>query len=148
MESAAEPAVYKLYLPPGLKLLLGFVLLAFAGGGFAIIVLPSLAHAPKAPPPLFGAYFLVIICIALFSILNLPHRITLAPDGAIEFISILRRRVLRAEEIRSIKPSSHLGFFLVRTDGPKIRLLAQFDGFHDFLTRLQGLNPRVELRGC
>jgi hypothetical protein len=148
MASTAETGVYKLYLPLGLKLLLGFVLLALAGGGFAIIVVPLLAHAPKAPPPLFGAYFLVIICIALFSILNLPHRITLAPDGALEFISILRRRVLRAEEIRSIKPSSHLGFFLVRTDGPKIRLLAQFDNFHDFLTRLQALNPRGELRGC
>jgi hypothetical protein len=148
MPSTAEPAVYKLYLSPGLKLALGFMVLAFAGGGFAIIVLPLLAHAPKAPPPLFGAFFLVIICVALFSILNLPHRITLAPDGAIEFRSILRTWVMRADEIRSIKPSSHLGFFVVRTDGARIRLLAQFDNFHDFLTRLQVLNPRVELRGC
>ena len=55
MGSLPEPAVYKLYLPPGLKLLLGFVLLAFAGMGLAIIVVPLLAHAPKAPPsPVLG----------------------------------------------------------------------------------------------
>jgi len=148
MGSMEEPAVYKLYLSPGVKLQLGFVGLALAGVAFAMIGLPLLVKTPKAPPPLFGVFFLAVICIVLFSFLSLPHRITLAPDGAVEFISILRRRVLRAEEIRSIKPSSHLGFFLVRTDGARIRLLAQFDNFHDFLTRLQALNPRVELRGC
>jgi hypothetical protein len=148
MASTAEPAVYKLYLPPGLKLALGFMILAFTGAGFAIIVVPLLAHASKAPPPLFGVFFLAAICLSLFSILRLPHQITLAPDGAIEFRSILRTWVVWAMDIRSIKPSSHLGFFLVRTDGARIRLLAQFDNFHEFLTRLQALNPRVELRGC
>ena len=148
MGSTEEPAVYQLYLSPGLKLQLGFVALALAGAGFAMIGVPLLVRSPKAPPPLFGVFFLAVICILLFNVLSLPHRITLAPNGAVEFISILRRRVLRAEEIRSIKPSSHLGFFLVRTDGARIRLLAQFDNFHDFLTRLQALNSRVELRGC
>ena len=148
MGSTEEPAVYKLYLSPGLKLLLGFLVLAFGGVGFAMIVAPLLVQTPKAPPPLFGVFFLAVICILLFNVLSLPHRITLAPDGAVEFRSILRRRVLRIEEIRSIKPSSHIGFFLVRTDGARIRVLAQFDNFHEFLTRLQALNPRVELRGC
>ncbi len=143
-----EPAVYKLYLSPGLKLQLGFVALALAGAGFAVIGLPLLVRAPKATPPLFGVFFLAVICLLLFNVLSLPHRMILAPDGSVEFRSILRRRVVRIEEIRSIKPSSHIGFFLVRTDGPTIRLLGQFDNFHDFLTRLQALNPRVELRGC
>jgi hypothetical protein len=148
MGSTEEPAVYKLYLPPGLKLLLGFMFLALGGAAFALIMVPLLVQTPKSPPPLFGVFFLGIICLSLFSTLRLPHQITLAPDGAIEFRSILRSWVVRAGEIRSIKPSSHLGFFLVRTDGANIRLLAQFDGFHDFLTRLQALHPLVELRGC
>ena len=143
-----EPGVYKLYLSPGLKLQLGLVALALAGAGFAMIGVPLLVRSPKAPPPLFGVFILAVICLVLFYLLSLPHRITLAPDGSIEFRSILRRRVVRVEEIRSIKPSSHIGFFLVRTDGATIRLLVQFDNFHDFLTRLQALNPRVELRGC
>ncbi len=148
MASPEEPAVYKLYLPPGLKLALGFMFLALAGAGFAIIALRVLVHAPKAPPPLLAVYFPALICLALFTILRLPHQITLAPDGAVEFRSILRIWVVRAGDIRSIKPSSHLGFFLVRTDSARFRILAQFDNFHDFLTRLQALNPRVELRGC
>ncbi len=148
MASTEEPAVYKLYLSPGLKLLLGFIFLALGGAACALIVVPSLVQAHKGPPPLFGVIYLVFICIALFSILRLPHQITLAPDDTVEFRSILRTWVVRAGEIRSIKPSAHLGFFLVRTDGANIRLLAQFDGFHDFLTRLQAMHPLVELRGC
>jgi hypothetical protein len=148
MDSTEEPAVYKLYLSPGLKLQLGFVVLALGGVAFAAIGVPLLVRAPKAPPPLFGVFFLAIICVVLLQFLSLPHRITLAPDGSVEFTSIWRRRVVRIEEIRSIKPSSHIGFFLVRTDGANIRLLAQFDNFHDFLTRLQARNPGVELRGC
>lgn len=30
----------------------------------------------------------------------------------------------------------------------KIRLLSQFDGFHEFVARLKAANPRIELRGC
>ena len=67
----------------------------------------------------------------------------------VEFISLLRRQTVRADEIKSIKPEgSQFGFFMVRTDRSKIRILAQFDGFHDFLARLQALHPNVELRGC
>jgi hypothetical protein len=148
MGGTEEPAVYKLYLSPGLKLLLGFMFLALGGAAFALIAAPLLVQAHKGPPPLVGVIYLGIICLSLFFALRLPHQITLAPDGAVEFRSILRRWVVRAGEIRSIKPSSHLGFFLVRTDGANIRLLAQFDGFHDFLTRLQAIHPTVELRGC
>ena len=52
-------------------------------------------------------------------------------------------------EIESIKPySSQFGFLIVRTSGGKIRLLNQFDGFHDFILKLKTANPAVELRGC
>ncbi len=138
-----------MYLQPGLKLVLAFLLIVFVGIGVAIAVLPSLIQTPKAPPPLFGLIFLVFIVVYLGWILSLPHRITFAGDGTIEFISVWRRRTVRAEEIRSIKPEgSHLGFFTVRTERRKIRILAQFDGFYDFLTRLKAMHPNVELRGC
>ncbi|MCL4504072.1 MAG: hypothetical protein M1438_19790 [Deltaproteobacteria bacterium] len=144
-----EPRVYKLYLQPGLKLVLGFLLVVFVGIGVAIAVLPSLIQTSKVPPPPVGMIFLVFVVVYLAWILSLPHRITFAGDGTIEFISLLRRRTVRAEEIRSIKPEgSQLGFFMVRTGRGKIRILAQFDGFHDFLTRLKAMHPTVELRGC
>jgi hypothetical protein len=67
----------------------------------------------------------------------------------VEFISLLRRRTVRAQEIRSIKPAgAHVGFLVARTDRGRIRLLAQFDGFHDFLSRLKAMHPGLELRGC
>jgi hypothetical protein len=145
----AEPTIYKLYLQPGLKLLLALLLIIFVGIGAAITIMPFLIQTPKAPPPLIGGFFLVFIVVYLGWVLSLPHRITFAGDGTIEFISVLRRRTVRADEIKSIKPEgSQLGFFIVRTGHGKIRMLAQFDGFHDFLTRLQALHPVVELRGC
>ena len=144
-----EPTVYKLYLQPGVKLLLTLIFIGLSGVGAAIALAPPIFQNPKAPPPLVGVIFLVVLGLNLLWILSLPHRITLAGDGTIEFISLFRRRTVRAEEIRSIMPQgSHFGFFAVRTDRTKIRFLAQFDGFHDFLTRLEALHPGVELRGC
>lgn len=146
----AEPTVYKLYLQPGLKRVLVLLFIVFVGIGVAIAILPSLFQSPKAPPPPVGVIFLVIMVVVYLGwMLSLPHRITFARDGTIEFISLLRRRTVRADEIRSIKPEgSQLGFFMVRTDRSKIRILAQFDGFYDFLTRLKAMHPNVELRGC
>ena len=144
-----EPGVYNLYLPRGTKLLLVLVLVAFSGAGVGMMSWSLLAPDPKAPPLAVGLIWLAIAAINLFYLLSIPHRITLAADGTIEFISLVRRRTLRAEEIRSIKPAgSQFGFLLVRTERSKIRIPAQFDGFHDFLTRLQALHPGVELRGC
>ncbi len=144
-----EPRVYNLYLQPGMKVMLLVVLVAFIGIGVAIGIASQFSHSPKAPPPFVGLIFLLVIGINVFYFLSIPHRITLASDGAVEFISLLRRRRVRADEIRSIKPASaHLGFLVVSTNRGKIRLLAQFDGFHDFLTRLQARHPGVELRGC
>ncbi len=147
--SLEEPRGYKLYLQTGVKVLLVVILVAFIGIGVAIGIASQFSPSPKAPPPFVGLIFLLVIGINVFYFLSIPHRITLASDGNVEFISLLRRRTVRVQEIRSIKPAgAHLGFLVVSTDRGKIRLLAQFDGFHDFLTRLEALHPGVELRGC
>ncbi len=143
-----EPRVYKLYLQPGLKLVVVLVFVALIGIGVAIAI-PAFLHESKAPPPLAGVIFVIVILINLIWILRLPHQIILSPDGMVEFVSLLRRRVVRANDIRSIRPhGTQLGFFMVQTEQGKIRIVAQFDGFHDFLTRLKALHPGVELRGC
>jgi len=143
-----ETQVYKLYVQPMLKVGLALGVMAFAGIWVALL-LPSLLRGAKAPPPQVGVMFLVILFFSLWWILNLPTRITLAADGTVEFISRWRKWTMRAEAIQSIKPEGgHFGIFVVRTDRGKIRILAQFDGFHDFLTRLKARHPGVELRGC
>ncbi len=144
----AEPTGYQLYLPPGMKLVLVLVLVAFIGAGTAVMAWSLWGQAPKAPWPI-GLIWLAVAVVYLFYILSLPHRITLSEDGTVEFISLLRRRSLRADEIQSIRPQGYkFGFFMVQTSQGNIRILAQFDGFHDFLTRLEALHPGVELRGC
>lgn len=144
-----ESRTYNLYLPPAMKVLLVIIFIIFAGIGATIAAAPSFLQGPKAPPPLAGVILLAILGLYLGWILCLPYRLTLSGEGAVEFISVLRRRTVRAEDIKSIQPDSRqMGFFLVRTDRHKIRILAQFDGFHDFLNRLQALHPGVEMRGC
>lgn len=144
-----EPRVYKLYIPSGMKVLLVVIFIASVGFGSAIALSPSLFPCPKAPPPLVGVLLLAIMGLYLGWILSLPYRITLSQDGVVEFISVLRPRTVRAQEIKSIQPDGRqVGFLLVRTDRRKIRIMAQFDGFHDFLARLKAMHPGVELRGC
>ena len=112
----AEPTVYKLYLQPGMKLLLAGILVAIVGFGVGLTAWSLLKPGPKAPPLPFGLIWDCIAVIYLVYFLSLPHRITFAEDGTVEFISLLRRRTVRAEEINSIKPvGSQFGFFMVRT---------------------------------
>jgi hypothetical protein len=145
----AEPTVYKLYLQPGLKLILALVLAAMLMFGIGLTSWSLWWPNAKAPPLPFGLIWFAISAIYLIYFLRLPHRISLNEDGTVEFISILRQRTVRADEIKSIQPEgTQFGFFMVRTERGKIRILAQFDGFHDFLARLQARHPGVELRGC
>jgi len=57
---------------------------------------------------------------------------------------------LDAKDVESISPDPQfLGFFTLRSrGGKKLRLLAQFDDFHELLTRLRAANSNIELRGC
>lgn len=80
-----ETQVYKLYVQPMLKVGLALGVVAFAGAGVALL-LPSLLQGSKAPPPLVGVMFLVILFFSLLWILSLPTRIILAADGTVEFI--------------------------------------------------------------
>jgi hypothetical protein len=145
----ANPTVYKLYLQPSMMLVLTVVLLAMLGFGVVLTSWSLWWPDPKAPPLPFGLIWFAISAIYLIYFLHLPHRITLAEDGTVEFISLWRRRTVRADEIKSIKPEgTQFGFFMVRTARRKIRILAQFDEFHDFLARLRASHPGVELRGC
>lgn len=93
--------------------------------------------------------FLAVAIWNAYWVLSLPQRISVSETGQIEFRSPLRRRTVTSGEVVSIRPDGgQFGFLTVRTARRKIRLLNQFDGFHDFLTELKARNPAVELRGC
>lgn len=147
-EKAMEPKIYNLYLsrlgqfailvPPGVLTLAGFLLLSG--------VLPN----PRGAPILLIGIFCVIgAAWNWYFILSIPYRITVYETGEIEFISVLRKRRFLPHEIESIKPQgSQFGFFRVRTRLGKLKLVNQFDGFHEFITNLKVANPSIEIRGC
>ncbi len=140
--------VYNLYLPLIAKIVIWLACVVF--GSAALIIFVGSFFLNWTDPPWFIA--LVFLGIAggnAFWIFSTPHKILLHDDETIEFISTLKSRRIPVREIVSIKPQgTSFGFLAVRTGKRKIRIVAQFDGFHDLLTRIAKINPGVELRGC
>jgi len=145
----SEPKTYRLYLPLSVKVMIFAMpiflmvlgLLLFSG------VLPF--RGSSQPPKVLGIFWLAMIGWLGYLILSVPHRIEVSENGDVEFRSLLRQRRMTSLEIVSIKPeASSFGFLVVRGSRRKIRLLNQFDGFHDFLVNLKVTNPTIELRGC
>ncbi len=144
-----EPVAYKLYLPPSLQIILLIIHVVFVSVGAIIVIGPALFRNWTGPPWFVGFLFLAIIGGNALWVLGIPHKITFHQDETVEFTSVLRSRTIPLPEIVSIKPEGTIsGFLVVRTEGSKIGLLAQFDGFHDFVTRLKAVNPLAELRRC
>jgi hypothetical protein len=144
--------IYKLYVQRVFKIFIFGMLGIFTLVG--ILILVGAVHMEdgqgSGPPPLFGLFWLGIVGIQWYYwVLSLPHTIRVSDDNQIEFTSIIRRQRATPREIRSIAPyNSQFGFLVIKTDHGKIRLLNQFDGFHEFLTWLKANNPAVELKGC
>ncbi len=133
-----EPVAYKLYVPPSLKIILSIIPVVFVSVGAIIAIGPALFRNWTGPPWFVGFFFLAILGANGLWVLGIPHKITFHQDETVEFTSVLRSRRIPAREIVSIKPEGTTsGSLVVRTESSKIRLLAHFDGFHDFLTRLK-----------
>jgi hypothetical protein len=80
---------------------------------------------------------------------RLPTRIQLFEDGRVRFESWVRKTEVNVGDICAIKPGSWSpGYLDVTTRRGKIRILTQYEGFHDFIARVKQLNPTVEIRGC
>jgi hypothetical protein len=122
-------------------------LVALMGIGFLYL---SVARPMQdSPPPVFALVLLIGMALFWVRQLRMPRRIILHEDGRLEFVSPVRRVVITVQDITSIKPDgSQLGFLIVRWGAGKLRLLNQFDDFHDLLSRIKQANPGVEIRGC
>ena len=143
-----ENKVYKLYLTPSFKFTLLFMLVFFAGMSIFIVVNGFRAQSKPHPPIVIVVFLIAIVTWHLFRIFRIPHKIILHRDGIIELISVIRQLTVQAGDVKSIKPEGpSLGFLVVRTNR-KIRLSAQFDDFHDFVSKLKALSPSIVLRGC
>lgn len=145
----SDTKTYPLYLSIYFKLTVFVPLSLFTVGGLLVALGPAIAAWDDGPPWFVGIFWLVILCWLWYLVLSIPRRIVVHPDDQIEFVSVLRRKRFLPLEVKSVKPeATQFGFLLVQTNRGKVRLLNQFDGFHEFLTDLKAKNPSVELRGC
>jgi len=99
---------------------------------------------------LTGHHWILIGVWNFFWLFSYPHRIIVSETGEITFKSVLRQKKTSIAEIKSIKPDpKYMACFLeIKTKNGKIKILHQFDDFHEFILHLKEKNPSIELRGC
>lgn len=145
----AESKEYRLYVQTGVKISLFGMLFLFLVMGILMLSGVLQSASSNGPPKLFGLFFFGMIGWFLYYIYSIPHKILVSESGHIEFISGLRKKRVAAHEIESMQPDTNqFGFLRLKTKKGKIRILNQFDGFHEFIIALKIINPSVKLRGC
>jgi len=144
-----EAKIYTLYLSLFLKILMVLVLLLFTAVGIFLLWYTSVHTGDAVPPPLLAVAWLTATLLPWIWLLTIPYRIRVDDLGAIELKSLVRTRPLNPGDIISIQPDiSQLGFLIIKHRKGKIRIVHQFDGFHEFLGNLKAVNPSITLRGC
>lgn len=144
-----EPKIYPLYISWFLKILMVLILILFTGVGVFLLWYTSVHTGENVPPPLLAVAWLTATLLPWIWMLTIPYRIRVDDLGVIELKSIVRTRTVNPADIISIQPdASQLGFLVLKHRGGKIRLVHQFDGFHEFLNHLKSVNPSITLRGC
>jgi len=123
-----------------------FSVFCFAVTVYFIIdeLLPQAAreHWPITTLVAWALGFLAFGLLPSFLFAMTPYKITMTDDGECEFQSLLRRRRVRAQQIRSIEWDDD-GKITIRHDRGKVKILAD-RGFVDPLKRLFQLNPSIE----
>jgi hypothetical protein len=124
----------------------GFALVWF-GLLFGFLTVGTIKEIPPDQVPLGVGAALVTILLALAPMLvtlRIPYEVTLRGDEECEFHALLYRRLVRVQQIRSIR--SDEGDIYVRYDGGKVHMLMD-DNFEQFFIRLVELNPGIEVKG-
>jgi hypothetical protein len=124
------------------------IVMAIAGAGVLIYVLSSAQIDDPVTFPFLLAWIGFVGFLA-YQMLRMPSVIEWHGDGTVSFLGPARTLRVSISGIQSIRPGGNgLGFLEIRFAGGKLNLLNQFQGFHDFLSRLKIENPDIELRGC
>lgn len=105
--------------------------------------------SPKAPPLPFAALWCAALAWQWYVLLGIPYEIRLHSPDSISFVALRRTSTLAAFDIYSIKPYGGMGggFYVLHHKGGKIRLLVQFTGFYEVLSRIKATNPAFETVG-
>jgi hypothetical protein len=114
---------------------LNFVtLLLVLGFGFFVVGVRALVLVVPVGLVLLGGYGRV------------PFEVRILPDRSIEFRSLLKRTVVRAEEIVAIDARIYRGGLVVLSHRRGAILLTRMlDEFPDLVARLVSLNPKIKV---
>jgi hypothetical protein len=130
------------------------VFTAFTGGFFLFVAIMIAREIATKPYPRTAIAFVAIwsafvVGSIAWALARVPTRITLT-DEVITFQTVLRRFDVPVQTVLSVKPlwSDPFGHTpVLKYRGGKVTVISAMDGFHEFLTRLRELNPRVDVRG-
>jgi len=93
----------------------------------------------------FGVIWLLLMVWGSFRYITMPHTIEVTDAGSIRFVG-LRTSSVESADVNSVRTRPGALIEVRHTRG-KIHLLAQFTGFHEFVTDLRAANPNVKVRG-
>lgn len=139
--------VYRLAVPTGYRVLgiTGMVVLSLSAVGMLVMALTSGVWSVHLPLILF-------LCAAFawnwYILLGIPYEIRFEAPGQLSFVALRGTTSLSAAKLHSLKPyRGGGGFYVLRHEGGKIRLIAQMTGFHEAITRIKAANPHFEVVG-
>lgn len=106
----------------------------------------GIAKLSSTDPVWFYILWMCFLVWSWYEFMKLPYEITIRNGNSIQFCSVLKRVTISPHEIESIKAWGAGTIKIKHKDGA-IRMVAQMNGFHDFISTVMSLNPSIELKG-
>ena len=138
---------FKLRFTAGLLALIGLPP-AFAAGLGVLVYRAGRLHV-GFPLAVLALSWILVVAGLVYNSLRIPTRIDLFEDGRVVFLSPARRVEISVLDFRSISPASGgPGHIVLTHSRGKLRLITQFDGFHELVAEFRRRNPRLSITGC
>jgi hypothetical protein len=156
------PRQYKIYLTGSQKLVLVIPMVTFLIIPIVFLFVFSSGadfhgqgsdEVPPFLPWIPFVFFFLMAGLFAWTLLTLPHEISVGADKMIVFKSFLRTYRVRPTDIISIEPRSlrmnagMTGYQLTHLNG-KILYPGQFTGMYLLLAELKQANPAIDIKGC
>ena len=105
------------------------------------LMLPTILHHSTGAKIVFGMIMIYIFLLDIETI-RIPYLIVLRGYGEIEFKGFLNHKIIKIDNIKSIKPfMKGTGYFFLSYKGGFMLIIKHFDEFEEFMNHIYSLNP-------
>lgn len=137
--------VYRLALPIAYRILVFGMMAVMSVAGLFLVVFAVRDQGPSV-------VIMVPWCAALawnwHVLLRIPYEIRFESANMIAFVALAGTTEVGLSDVQSITPYGGAGgLYILRHTRGKIRLLSQFTGFHEVISRLKAANPQLTIVG-